>query len=229
MITIEEILETARRRRVEEPETEHEHDLKETKFNIEGHRIRGKVCSVCGERFFLMDDLLLLEEILRARETEGAPLSIEDAVILLAGTYPDFEVSGKLVMQKEMFLLEKSFAPEHRINIRPMEFVPFHMGPYSKRLKQVLQDLQDAGIIETRPLAGRKGVAYKLTDRGKRLAEERKNLLQPEVWEQLRRRRRGWDELGSHGLLRLVYQDFSAYAGKSQIKEQVEEGFVHEA
>lgn len=222
MITYDELIKNAKRRS-DEP-ADHEHVLEDSEFDIEGHKVSGKVCTRCGERFFLMKDLLPIEEDLRAKAADTEPITIEDAFLLLASTYPRIEISGRLVVQKEMFLLEKSFAPEHGLHFESMEFKPYHLGPYSEKLRLVVRSLRRRGLIEARPLAGREGDAYILTERGRRTAEEKKALVPTDVWEELRRRRRGWDELGQPGLLRVVYQDFSAYAGRSRIRERVEGG-----
>ena len=227
MITYDELIKDRRRRQAET--LDHEHELEDAEFDIEGHKVSGKKCTLCGERFFLMKDLLPIEEELRAKAADAEPITAEDAFLLLAGTYPRIALSGRLVVQKEMFLLEKAFAPEHGLNIEPMGFIPYHLGPYSDRLRRVVRSMHQRGLIEVRPLTGRGGNAYELTERGRRIAEEKKSLIPTDVWAELRRRRRAWDELGSPGLLRIVYQDFSAYAGRSRIREQVEGGPGHEA
>lgn len=221
MITYEELLREGSEKARESSNDDHEHEMEAREFNIEGHRVRGMVCSICGERFFFMKDLLPVEEEIRAREGDTELISVEDALLLLAGTYPEIKIPGKLMAQKEMFLFEKSFAPEYRVNLHPMAFVPYRLGPYSRRVDQAIGNLQLRGLIEIQPLSGGRGKAYLLTEQGKILAEEKKTLVPPEVWEQLRRRRRGWDELGSRGLLKLVYQKFSAYSSQSEIKDEV--------
>src|SRR5438128_4281163 len=120
MITFEEILRAAQDDGRDGQSAEHKHQFEERLFNIEGHAVRGKVCTLCGERFFLMEDLLPFEKDLRARLTgERIAISTEDALLLLAGTYPDIEIPGKLMAQKEMFLFEKSLAPELGITLEP--------------------------------------------------------------------------------------------------------------
>lgn len=227
MITIDEILRAAKEHKEGTQGTRHRHDLEDRQFNIEGHPVRGRVCRICGERFFLVDDLLPVEKHLATRLSGTAPISTEDALLLLAGTYPDVEIPGKLIAQKEMFLFEKSLAPRLGIYIEPAGFKPYHLGPYSRKLKRLLEDLERRGFLKSRPLVGREGVAYSLTDRGKQLAHAKQALVRPEVLEELRRKRRGWDELGSPGLLKLVYEDFSAYAAESEIKDRVRRGPRH--
>ncbi len=224
MITIDEILKAAKDRQERSPRARHKHELEDKEFNIEGHAVRGRVCRICGERFFLMDDLLPVEQYVATRLGGRTPILMEDAVLLLAGTYPEIELPGKLITQKEMFLFEKSLAPRLGLTLEPAGFRPYHFGPYSRKLKELLEDLEQRGFLRSRPLAGREGVAYSLTDRGKRLAQSRQALVRPEVFEELRRKRRGWDELGSPGLLKLVYEDFSAYAAESEIKDSVSRG-----
>jgi uncharacterized protein YwgA len=220
MITLDGLMEIARKRRDAKP-LGHKHDLEQATFNIEGHTVRGKVCKVCKERFFLADDLKAVEAELQSRYRQVAPISIEDAILLLMGTYPDLDVSGALVMQKEMFLLEKEFAPLHGLQIEPMDFEPYHMGPFSKKLAAILTALEAKGLIETRPLTGREGTGFWLTKNGRKAAESAKTNILLDALKQLRSRRRAWDELGSQGLLRLVYEGFSAYAAKSRIKDQI--------
>ncbi|MFY9605452.1 MAG: hypothetical protein WAS24_01825 [Thermoplasmata archaeon] len=220
MITLDEIMELAKKRKANQA-ADHKHELEPATFNIEGHTVRGKICRLCKERFFLADDLKAFETELQSQHTGVAPISMEDAVLLLMGTYPDMDVSGALVMQKEMFLLEKDFVPLHDMQVESMEFIPYHMGPFSRKLAKLLSELVRRGLIEELPLRGREGTGFVLTNEGKRAVKRAKEKILPKVWEDLRRRRRAWDELGSQGLLRLVYEEFSAYAARSRIKKQI--------
>ena len=222
MITYKELIRKGRERVRES--SDHEHDMKDEEFKIEGHTVAGMICKTCGERFFFLKDLLPIEDEVRAREADTELISIEDAFLLLAGTYPDVKIPGKLMAQKEMFLFEKSFAPKYRVNLRQMAFIPYHLGPYSKRVTQAIDYLEREGFIEIHSLPGGGGSAYVLTAQGKSLAEEKRNLVPSDVWEKLRERRRGWDELGARGLLKLVYRMYSAYASRSEIRDQVEGG-----
>ncbi len=220
MITYKELIRKGRERVRES--SDHEHDMEDREFNIEGHTVAGMICKTCGERFFFLKDLLPIEDEVRAREADTEMISVEDAFLLLAGTYPDVKIPGKLMAQKEMFLFEKSFAPEYRVNLLQMAFIPYRLGPYSKRVKQAIDNLQRDGFIEIHSLpGGSRGSAYVLTAKGKTLAEEKRTLVPSDVWEKLRERRRGWDELGARGLLKVVYRMYSAYASRSEIREQV--------
>jgi len=224
MITIDEILGAAQARRKATRQREHEHDLAEATFDIEGAAIRGKQCRVCGERFFLAEDVPKLEKLIQKRRALRE-VGDDDGVLLLLGAYPEVAMPGTLVFQKEAFLLEKSLAPDLGLAMEPLEFKPHRMGPYSDKLKRILESLEKGGLIETRPLPGREeGVSYRLTPKGKREAVEAGKRYPSEVLVAIQKKRRAWDELGSAGLLKLVYEDFSAYAARSEIADRVKKG-----
>jgi len=224
MITIDEILAAAKSRRMSTSGSDHKHTLVAKTFDIEGAAIRGKECSVCGERFFLADDMPRLERLM-ARRRASVDVSDDEAILLLLGVHPEVEMHGTLVMQKEVFLLEKSLGPDIGVAVAPLDFKPHRMGPYSDKLRDLLKALEKDGWIETHALPGRdEGVAYRLTPKGKRRADAAKEKLPPEAVATIQRKRRAWDELGSAGLLKLVYEDFSAYAARSEIADQVRKG-----
>jgi len=137
MITIDEILGAAQARRKATRQREHEHDLAEATFDIEGAAIRGKQCRVCGERFFLAEDVPKLEKLIQKRRALRE-VGDDDGVLLLLGAYPEVAMPGTLVFQKEAFLLEKSLAPDLGLAMEPLEFKPHRMGPYSDKLKRIL-------------------------------------------------------------------------------------------
>ena len=62
-----------------------------------------------------------------------------------------------------------------------------------------------------------------LSDEGKIRGEQSFNKLPDELKDIIRRKRRGWDQLGYTGIVRLVYAKYPEYIVASTIKDEVNE------
>ena len=73
---------------------------------------------------------------------------------------------------KQLFLIEKEFAPDFEIPSETFGYVPYKFGPYSKKVDSLINKFGMESIID---ISGRKGTwkeYFKLTEKGERLAEE---------------------------------------------------------
>jgi uncharacterized protein YwgA len=146
-------------------------------------------------------------------------LSAEDWVLALLSVV-DKPIHGRLMLVKEMFLIAKEI--DSKLD-KELNFFPYDLGPYSKVLAQKLNEMVSKELIEAASNVGEEGeFTFSLTPKGRQEAERVLGELPNEVQELLRKKRRGWDQLGYRGIVRLVYSKYPEYAGRSRIREVAE-------
>lgn len=189
---------------------------------IEGVEVRFYKCPRCGFITYHPGDLQRAIESGRAKRGEKRELmSVSDWILALLYAQKNFAIKGMISFMKQLFLVEKEFAPDHNIPSEPFKYVPYKFGPYSKKVDSLIEELEREGVIE---VSGRKGTSkeyFKLTEKGEKLAEEAIKKLSDEQFRELQNKRMGWDQLGYHGILNRIYSDYSAYTSKSEIAEKV--------
>ena len=146
---------------------------------------------------------------------EEKHLSAEDWILALLSVV-DKPIHGRLMLVKEMFLIAKEI--DSKLD-KELNFFPYDLGPYSKVLAQKLNEMVSKELIEANSNVGEEGeFTFSLTLKGRQEAEKVLSALPNEVQELLRKKRRGWDQLGYRGIVRLVYSKYPEYAGRSRIK-----------
>jgi len=146
-------------------------------------------------------------------------LSAEDWVLALLSVV-DKPIHGRLMLVKEMFLIAKEI--DSKLD-KELNFFAYDLGPYSKVLAQKLNEMVSKELIEAASNVGEEGeFTFSLTPKGRQEAERVLGELPNEVQELLRKKRRGWDQLGYRGIVRLVYSKYPEYAGRSRIREVAE-------
>jgi uncharacterized protein YwgA len=146
-------------------------------------------------------------------------LSAEDWVLALLSVV-DKPIYGRLMLVKEVFLIAKEI--DTTLD-KELSFFPYDLGPYSKVLAQKLNEMVSKELIEANSNVGEEGdFVFSLTSKGRQEAQRVLGQLSPEVQELLRKKRRGWDQLGYRGIVRLVYSKYPEYAGRSRIREVAE-------
>ncbi len=146
-------------------------------------------------------------------------MSAEDWVLALLAVV-DRPIYGRLMLVKEIFLLAKEIDPKLD---KELEFFPYDLGPYSKVLAQKLNDMVARGLIEVSSREGEdQEYQFSLTNKGRDEAQKALTSLPVNVRELLQKKRRGWDQLGYRGIVRLVYSKYPEYAGRSKIREVAE-------
>jgi len=130
-------------------------------------------------------------------------------------------IRGMILLMKEGFLLQKEFAVETNTKIEDAEFFPYKYGPYSLRIDNIIRAMENYGIIIT---VGRKSSnkeIFYLSKEGEKRAKEVFEKLSEEQQEKLKNLRKGWDQLGVKGILKLVYKKYDEYTNKSEIRKQI--------
>lgn len=163
-----------------------------------------------------------LAEVQQAiNELEEEKVMILPELILSLFYAQDKPIKGMILLMKEIFLMQMEFAKEENIRIQEAEFISYKYGPYSIDVDKLIDIMEDYGLIIA---SGRKSTnkeIFYLTNVGKERAEESFDKLNESQKEKLKILRKGWDQLGVKGILKLVYTRYPDYTEKSEIIKNV--------
>jgi hypothetical protein len=154
------------------------------------------------------------KEMLRSIEPKKFTLS--DTALILLYAQADKPIFGRILLMKEMFLLINEILGKKEV--QDAKFVPYLYGMYSFALGNVLGNLEFAGYIDRAGKPNSKLEHFKLTDRGKCLAKQVWCRLPESTRQEIENKRKGWDQLGVEGILRLVYEKYPEYTKDSYVK-----------
>jgi DNA-binding PadR family transcriptional regulator len=188
---------------------------------IHGEVLEVEVCKECGRILVKPKDA---QKLLTRRGREGEPLTSRKVILALLGTFPERPIINRIVMMKEAFLLEKEVARDIGLNIESLRFTPYEYGPYSKPVDDALRQLEEERLIQIEREAHGQKEIIKLTDKGKQIAQTLLETIPNEQTQYLKRKRKGWDQLGYYGILQKVYDEYPAYRSKSKITEKIKPG-----
>lgn len=166
--------------------------------------------------------LYTFEEALRAYDKITPPqLTASEIVLLLLNSY-DKPIYGRTLFMKEVFLLNEEILRKHYENtsLEDLHYVPFRFGMYSFKIAELLKDLELAGYIERRGKKNTRNESFVLTKRGSVYAKGRLCKIPERVIEKVRSYRKGWDELGTDGILRYAYEHYPEFIDKSELKKK---------
>ncbi|RLF18387.1 MAG: hypothetical protein DRN06_01615 [Thermoprotei archaeon] len=148
-------------------------------------------------------------------------LAVDELILLLLGLV-DKPINGKVVMQKELFLLYNEL--KDHLNVVDPHFIKYKYGPFSIGVATLLELLESAGYIKILNKRSKRRAKYYLTAKGREAAKNVLNRLSSflgeDVIARLKELRRGWDQLGHDGILRYVYQRFPQYREKAELKDK---------
>jgi hypothetical protein len=153
-------------------------------------------------------------EMLRSIEPKKYTLSDTALILLYAQT--DKPVFGRILLMKEIFLLINEILGKKEV--QDAKFVPYLYGMYSFALGNILKNLEFAGYIDRAGKPNSKLEHFKLTNRGKSLAKQIWCRLPESTQREIENKRKGWDQLGVEGILRLVYEKYPEYTKDSYVK-----------
>jgi len=161
------------------------------------------------------------EAIEKLKKIEKPELALDELILLTIGLI-DKPVNGRVVMQKEVFLLYQEL--KDKVRIMEPDFKKYKYGPFSFTISALLELLESSGYLEIRNRRSTRSTKYMLTEKGKEIAKRIIAMLEkklgPDYIEKLRKLRMGWDQLGHDGILRYVYQKYPQYREKSEVKEK---------
>lgn len=142
--------------------------------------------------------------------------SLKELLLLLLGVDPEIPLK-QLLLMKEAFLFEKEVSYELNLSFKPLNYIPYKYGPYSKLLDETIESMGD--LLEISASTNKREI--RLSEKGKIEAERFINSLPKDKVDKLRLKRIGWDQLGNRGILKRVYFDYPVYTANSEIKDDV--------
>jgi len=167
--------------------------------------------------------MLQSKELKNETQTILDTITIEEWILILLYAQKDKPITGKLMFVKQAFLLAKDVFPSIE---EKFEFYPASFGPYSKEFAKSVNKLIEKEDISLEILEAKKEgdteiYRFRLSKDGEENAKNAFNKLPDEYKNKIRRKRRGWDQLGYTGIVRLVYTKYPEYAIYSNIKESI--------
>lgn len=165
-------------------------------------------------------DLADLENALAELDEEKI-MTLPELILALFYAQKDYPIMGMILLMKEIFLVEKEYATQENIKVQDAEFFSYKYGPYSIDVDKVINTMEEFGFILSRGRKSSDKEIFYLSNSGKERAKEIFDNLTPEQQIKLQNLRKGWDQLGVKGILKLVYTNYSEYTDKSEIKKQV--------
>ena len=135
-------------------------------------------------------------------------------IILAAREQP---IHGRILLMKEMFLLyQKLLKPK----TEDPKFVPYRFGPYSFHLTELIHILNIEGLLEIKGRRNSNSESFKLTTKGRKEGKKVLKKLDKSEQKQIIENRKGWDQLGTAGILNYVYIRYPDYKVKSFSKNR---------
>lgn len=125
---------------------------------------------------------------------------------------------GRTSMMKQIFLMVNEIVGKEYVE-HP-RFIPHKFGPYSYLVTNTLNNLEFTGMINRQGRRNARMERFSLTGRGSKEAREAFRDLPGNVQEELRDRRKGWDQLGREGILKFVYSRYPKFIERSVLKRR---------
>lgn len=143
-------------------------------------------------------------------------LSKQDLIMILLFAQ-EKPIHGRILLMKELFLLYRRLLHEQS---QDPKFVPYRFGPYSFHLVESVGTLNLDGYVEVRGRKNSNSESFTLTDKGKNSARKIFNQMPKSIRNEITEKRKGWDQLGTEGILNYVYTHYPSFKEKSILKNR---------
>jgi len=121
------------------------------------------------------------------------------------------KIEGRTRLMKLAFLLDRAI--EKKNSLSPFEFIAYKHGPFDKKVLNVLEDLDEEGILNetTNPTPQGQQYEYELTEKGEEKAETAYSELG--FWDQrvLKGTLKRWKDKSTRTIIGYVYDNFPEY------------------
>lgn len=159
-----------------------------------------------------------LSTALKTRKTVKNKIITVDQLIKVLLCLSDTPIYGRIMLFKEIFLIYQKLK-EKGIAVHDPRFVPYRYGPYSFFVAETLDLMETTGAIIHEGKKNTQMETFKINGKNVK-SDEILTIIDPAILEELKKYRKGLDQLGTDGILRKVYQDYPEYKLKSEIKER---------
>jgi hypothetical protein len=156
-----------------------------------------------------------------ADSDEKEQLLIRDIFHILLFSKQNKPIYGRTMLIKQLFLLyNEVFTKYNNIKLQEPNFIPYDFGPYSFKSMKILDDLRFSKEISVDGKRNTKKESFCLTDKGMKFANETFKTLPSELQKEIELKRIGWDQLGTRGILKYVYERYPDMKQNSKIKKR---------
>ncbi len=151
-------------------------------------------------------------------QLKPVPFSLSDVILVLLYAQSDKPIHGRTLMMKEVFLTINEILSPKRVE--DPKFVPHRYGMYSFLVANRLKNLQYNGLIKVEGKKHASSERFQLSNIGIEKASAIFGKLSYHLQNDLREKRKGWDQLGIRGILRLVYGKYPKFTARSKLRDR---------
>ena len=147
---------------------------------------------------------------------KAKPISLVGLILLLLYAQ-DKPIHGRILFMKELFLLYHEILSK---KVEDPKFVPYIFGPYSFHLTELINNLQIDGYLKVTGKRNARNESFMITEKGKKRIRPVYKRIPKTTCKVIERQRKGWDQLGTHGILNYVYTNYKKFKTKSLLKNR---------
>jgi len=129
-------------------------------------------------------------------------------------------VSGITMLQKQLFIIFKEFAPKNNIPTENPGFRAYKFGPYTERIDGIIDSLMSLDLIVSLGRMNTVKEIFYLTDPGMKEGEVAFNKLNKEQQSELRDLRRELQQFTVQGVMTYIYKKYPKYTDESIVFEK---------
>jgi len=157
----------------------------------------------------------------QSNSDDSQKLMISDLFLVLLYAKWDKPIYGRTMLIKQLFLLyNEVFDKFQEIYLQEPNFIAYDFGPYSFKSMKILDDLRFSKEINVDGKKNTKKESFRLTEKGAVIAKEKFKTLPLSLQKELEKKRIGWDQLGTRGILNYVYERYPDMKENSKIKRR---------
>ena len=151
-------------------------------------------------------------------EIKRKEIQLSDAILILLNAQPDNPIFGRISLMKQMYLLLNEELRSE--DVQDGNFVPYYYGWFSFQIINNLKNLEYLGYIEKKGKKNTRNEQFRISGKGKKFITPLFSSLPEEAQENIRDKRKGWDQLGCDGILNYVYSKYPDSKERSKLKER---------
>ena len=146
-------------------------------------------------------------------------LTPEDWLLVLLMTNDSKPIIGKVMIDKEVFLLVKELLTDPNLE-EFFDFFPYKLGPYSTELFKLLEHMENEGLINIEKSVKGEEV-YSITKEGEKCIQNSLGDKDIPVLKKIENMKKFFHQRGYNSLLRYVYEKYPEYIISSEIRGKV--------
>lgn len=174
-------------------------------------------CKICNMVVYPLRELQKIYDYSKNHQF----MFVQDWILSLMYTNTEVPIIGITCFEKMLFLTIYEFAQEQNIPSENPGFKGYKFGPYSERIDDILNGLEDADLIKTEGRRGTKGEYFILTKTGQEMAKKSFDKLTPDQQKKYIELRLDWHQLGFDGLENYIYKKYPEFTKESLVLERV--------